>query len=128
MGLRIIELLVRLAILIMAGIIVPAFKRWLDTKAENEKFERIRQVAETAVYAAEQLMHNVDPDGTERYNFVVSAILATKDKIGINLTDDEIKTIIEAAVQELNVLKYGYLTDLEVDMIEGEAGETGEDE
>ena len=52
MKLEIATLIIRLAIAIMTGICIPAFKHWLDVKAENEKFAQIRQTAETAVYAA----------------------------------------------------------------------------
>ena len=111
MLLEIITLGTRLAIAVVCCIVAPVVKHWIETQTQNEKFERVKQAAETAVYAAEQLMQKADPTGKERYNFAVSAILAASDKAGIKLTDDEIKSIIEAAVQELNIVKHGwYLT------------------
>ena len=46
MKVEIITLIIRLAIAIMTGICIPAFKHWLDTKTENEKFAQIRQTAD----------------------------------------------------------------------------------
>lgn len=104
---EIITLCIRLAIAVMCGIIAPLVKRWLEAKAENAKMDRIKQAAETAVYAAEQMLKSADPDGTQRYDFAVRAIVAASHKIGITLTPDEIKMIIEAAVQEINIYKGG---------------------
>ena len=35
MKLEIITLIIRLAIAVMTGLCIPAFKHWLDVKAEN---------------------------------------------------------------------------------------------
>ena len=40
MAMEIAKLLLQIAILVMAGIVVPAFKRWLKTKADNEAMEK----------------------------------------------------------------------------------------
>lgn len=108
MILEILTLLTRLAIAVVCWVVAPVVKHWIETQTENEKIERIKQAAETAAYAAEQLMCQADPTGTKRYNFVVSAVLAASEKVGIKLSEDEIKTIIEAAVQELNIVKHGW--------------------
>jgi hypothetical protein len=99
---EIITLAIRLAIAIMTGICIPAFKHWLDTKTENEKLKQIRDTAETAVYAAEQLMKKTDPDGEERRKYAHKLIAATAMRLGVALTDNEIDSMIQAAVKELN--------------------------
>ena len=104
---EIITLCVRLAIAIMCGIILPVVRHWIEMQTMNAKYERIRQAAETAVYAAEQMLRKADPDGTQRYNFAVSAIIMASEKVGIKLTEKEIESIIEAAVKELNIMQYG---------------------
>ena len=102
MKVEIITLIIRLAIAVMTGICIPAFKHWLDVKAENEKFAQIRQTAETAVYAAEQLMRKTDPTGEERRKYAHRLISMTANRLGVALTDGEIDSLIQAAVKELN--------------------------
>ena len=115
MKLEIINLIIRLAIAIMTGICIPAFKHWLDVKAENEKFAQIRQTAETAVYAAEQLMRKTDPTGEERRKYAHRLINMTAMRLGIALTDDEIDSMIQAAVKELNFFTHEEITDASMD-------------
>lgn len=102
MKIEIITLVIRFAIAVMTGICIPAFKRWLDTKTENEKLMQIRQTAETAVYAAEQLMREKDPTGEHRRKYAHKLVAMTALRLGVTLTDNEIDSMIQAAVQELN--------------------------
>ncbi len=113
MKLEIATLIIRLAIAVMTGICIPAFKHWLDVKAENEKFAQIRQTAETAVYAAEQLMRKTDPTGEERRKYAHKLIAATAMRLGVALTDHEIDSLIQAAVQELNFFTHEEIADAE---------------
>lgn len=104
---EIISLLIRLAIAVVVGILAPACKKFINTKTENEQRERIRQVAETAVYAAEQIHKYVekdDPDGTKRWGFAHDAIERAAYKMGIALSNKEIDTYIQAAVLEVNLI------------------------
>ena len=102
MKVEIITLVIRLAIAVMTGICIPAFRHWLKAKTENEKYEQIRQTAETAVYAAEQLMRKTDPTGEDRRKYAHKLISMTAMRLGVALTDDEIDSMIQAAVKELN--------------------------
>ena len=113
MKLEIITLIIRLAIAIMTGICIPAFKHWLDVKAENEKFAQIRQTAETAVYAAEQLMRKTDPTGEQRRKYAHKLIATTAMRLGVALTDNEIDSMIQAAVKELNFFTHEEIADAE---------------
>lgn len=105
MAVEIITLALRLAIVVFAGILVPAFKKWIDTKTENAKMQQIKDAASTAVAAAEQI-YNIaeksDPDGVLRRKFAKNAVKRTAFNLGIVLTDRQITEIIHAAVQELN--------------------------
>lgn len=111
MKLEIATLIIRLAIAVMTGICIPAFKHWLDVKAENEKLQQIRQTAETAVYAAEQLMRKTDPTGEERRKYAHRLISMTANRLGVALTDGEIDSLIQAAVKELNFFTHEEITD-----------------
>ena len=111
MKVEIITLIIRLAIAVMTGICIPAFKHWLDVKVENEKLQQIRQTAETAVYAAEQLMRKTDPTGEERRKYAHRLISMTANRLGVALTDGEIDSLIQAAVKELNFFTHEEITD-----------------
>ena len=111
MKLEIATLIIRLAIAIMTGICIPAFRHWLKAKTENEKYEQIRQTAETAVYAAEQLMRKTDPDGEERRKYAHRLISMTATRLGVALTDNEIDSLIQAAVKELNFFTHEEIAD-----------------
>lgn len=111
MKIEIITLIIRLAIAVMTGICIPAFKHWLDVKAENEKLQQIRQTAETAVYAAEQLMKKTDPTGEERRKYAHRLISMTANRLGVALTDGEIDSMIQAAVKELNFFTHEEIAD-----------------
>lgn len=102
---EIVTLALRLAIVVMCGIIVPCFKKWLDAKTENEKMERIKDAARTAVAAAEQLYNiaeKTDPDGTTRRKFAENAVKRIAYETGVALCDREVEEIVHAAVEELN--------------------------
>ena len=115
MKVEIITLIIRLAIAVMTGICIPAFKHWLDVKAENEKLQQIRQTAETAVYAAEQLMRKTDPTGEERRKYAHRLISMTAARLGVALTDNEIDSMIQAAVKELNFYTHQEVADAGMD-------------
>jgi len=102
MKLEIATLIIRLAIAIMTGICIPAFRHWLKAKTENEKYDQIKRTAETAVYAAEQLLKKTDPDGEERRKYAHRLIAMAAMRLGVALTDNEIDAMIQAAVKELN--------------------------
>lgn len=98
--------IIRAVTLIIAGIIIPAARKWLVAKTDNEKLERVKAWARTAVAAAEQMHRKYDdPHGTKRKKYATEAILMMGDKCGIHLTKKEIETMIEAAVQEINLIE-----------------------
>ena len=112
MKLEIITLLLRLAIVVITCVIAPTVKHWLETSTENAKMESIREAAWSAVYAAEQLyntMEHADPSGEIRRKYAARAVSIAAARAGIALTDSDIDSIIQAAVQELNLVKHGGL-------------------
>lgn len=103
---EVITLLIRVAILVITGLIIPALKKWIDAKSENETISIIKEWACTAVWAAEQLHKKVehdDPDGTLRRKYAYEAINRMAFKLGVALTSDEIYAMIESAVYGLNL-------------------------
>ena len=78
MKMEILELLIRLAVLVMAGIVIPAFRRWLNARTDNERLNKIRSWVYDAVYAAEQIYNHtekLDPDGSKRKKYVHNAVM-----------------------------------------------------
>lgn len=105
MALEIVELLIRLAVLVMAGIVIPAFRNWLEEKTENEKLTKIRTWVYEAVDAAEQIYNHaekLDPDGSIRKKYVRNTVMKICLNSGIAITEKELDTLIEAAVGTLN--------------------------
>ena len=112
MKLEIITLLLRLAIVVITCVIAPTVKHWLETSTENAKMESIREAAWSAVYAAEQLYNTIehaDPSGEIRRKYAARAVSFAAARAGIALTDSDIDNIVQAAVQELNLVKHGGL-------------------
>ena len=123
MKLEIITLLLRLAIVVITCVIAPTVKHWLETSTENAKMESIREAAWSAVYAAEQLyntMEHADPSGEIRRKYAARAASMAAARAGIALTDSDIDNIVQAAVQELNLVKHGGL----LPKLEGELNES----
>ena len=123
MKLEIITLLLRLAIVVITCVIAPTVKHWLETSTENAKMESIREAAWSAVYAAEQLYNTVeraDPSGEIRRKYAARAVSIAAARAGIALTDSDIDNIVQAAVQELNLVKHGGL----LPKLEGELNES----
>jgi len=87
--LLIVEFLIRLIVIVA---IPYAYKLM-------EKYN-LEKTIKNAVWAAEQLLKEVDPDGSKRKEYVKRYIL---DKFKID--EEELEVLIEAAVKELNIIQ-----------------------
>lgn len=106
---EIITILLRFAVAVFIAFVIPAVKKWMKIKIENEKLGQIQEWARSAVYAAEQAYKQykaTDPDGTKRKEYARVAIMAVSSRLGLELTDKEINTLIEAAVNEINAFRH----------------------
>lgn len=115
MNTEILTLVVRLFVAVIVTFVLPAVKRWIEQKTENEKFAQLAGIAETAVAAAEQLYYRTDPDGEDRRKYAHHLIAVAAGRLGLALTDKEIDSMLQAAVQELNLMKYGYIAEAKED-------------
>lgn len=105
MKLEIVELILRAVVLFMAGFVIPAFREWLKTRTENEQMEKVRTWVYSAVYAAEQIYNHakqMDPGGDLRKKYVHNTVMRICANSGIKISEDELDTLIEAAVSTLN--------------------------
>lgn len=105
MKLEIITTIIRVAIVILTGLVVPAIRKWLNAKTNDEAMSEVKQWAYTVVWAAEQIHNKAkkdDPTGTLRREYAHEAIERMGLKLGLVLSSDEIEAMIECAVHELN--------------------------
>ena len=103
---EIITTVIRLGILLVTGFIAPAFKVWLQQKAEDSKLERIKEWGRMAVSTAEQAYKDyarTDPHGTERKRLAKRILAGALDRAKITLSDSELNAVIESAVTDLNL-------------------------
>lgn len=91
---------IKLFVMILAAVITRYVVPWLKAKTENETMQTLIDWASQAVLATEQIYGS--GDGETKKRVVVEFIQKVLAQKGISLTDDEIDTIIEAAVKEMN--------------------------
>ena len=106
---EIVTIALRLVVAILIAVVIPVVKAWMESKIENEKLYQISEWARSAVYAAEQVYKQyktIDPDGEKRKHYARVAIMTVSSRLGLELTDKEINTLIEAAVQEVNAFRH----------------------
>lgn len=105
MKMALLELLTRIAVVVIIGIILPEIRRLLAVQTQNAKYKQIQEWALQAVKAAEQIHNKAkknDPTGEIRREYARKAILRICYRLGVALTDEDIRALIEAAVNEVN--------------------------
>jgi len=111
MNMEFAVLIVRVVVAGLACFIIPEVKRWLRTKTENTKLNRVKDWAYTAVSSAEQWYckkhPGTDPTGDKRREYARNTIYDICRKYDVDLSMQEIDALIEAAVNEMNILKSG---------------------
>lgn len=95
-----ISIIGKLIAAVFVGVVTylaPKIKKWLETHASKTDQEHIKILVTSFAEAAEQLLHDDDPDGTKRMNYVKNQLTA----LGIGITADVV-SMIEGAVWEIN--------------------------
>lgn len=85
---------------IVAGAIIyliPKIKDWIEVHTTKTSQQTIEILIRSFVQAAEQLLHDDDPNGEKRMDYVKNAL----NSLGIEITK-EVVSIIEGAVWEVN--------------------------
>lgn len=95
--LQIVQLIVIIIFGLCGAYIIPAIRQNVNT----DKFELIVKWVNIAVAAAEQVVEGKGM-GAEKKAQVVEFIKAKLDELGIEISDDDLDAIIEAAVNALN--------------------------
>lgn len=92
---QVILAVIGLAGAILTGVVIP----YIRVKTTKEQRESAYIIIQSAVWAADQLLKNVDPSGHRRNEYVMSYI----EGLGLGLTEKDINMLIESAVHELNL-------------------------
>lgn len=94
-----LKLLIMVTVLVLTRFVVP----WLKAKTENETMQAVLDWTVQAVLAAEQA-HQAQT-GAERKYIVTEFIKNILIQKNISLSDEELNTLIEAAVMQMNANK-----------------------
>lgn len=101
-AMEILTLIVRLAVVVIIGILVPRLRTFLRDK-------QIDGAVQKAVYTAQQLLY--EEPGKDRKKFAVNMATELLEKIGLKIDDGQLSALIEAAVLEMNIAKGKYQYD-----------------
>ena len=102
---ELMKLTVQIVTLVITAFIAPALMSWLNQKAEDAQLDRVKGWALKVVKAAEQVYKDYeksDPDGVKRRSYARRVLKRACQRCKICLTDEDIETLIEAAVHEIN--------------------------
>ena len=91
---KILQVILSIVSIIITGILIPFIK----SKVAKDKIDKAMTITAIAVKAAEQI-YRESGQGKEKKDSVRRYL----EKSKIKLTDEEIDTLIEAAVKELNL-------------------------
>ncbi len=94
-----LKLLIMVTVLVLTRFVVP----WLKAKTSNETMQAVLDWTMQAVLAAEQA-HQAQT-GAERKYIVTEFIKQIMIQKNISLSDEELNTLIEAAVMQMNANK-----------------------
>lgn len=94
-----LKLLIMVTVLVLTRFVVP----WLKAKTSNETMQAVLDWTMQAVLAAEQA-HQAQT-GAERKYIVTEFIKRILIQKNISLSDEELNTLIEAAVMQMNANK-----------------------
>ena len=102
------SLMILKAVLILVIVLVSVLGKkylipWIATAVNNSKYKWIADMANIAVKAAEQTM--ADKLGTDRKTVVVKFLKQLLLAKKISISDEELDSIIEAAVYAMNLAK-----------------------
>ena len=94
-----LKLLIMVTMLVLTRFVVP----WIKAKTENETMQAVLDWTVQAVLAAEQA-HQAQT-GAERKYIVTEFIKSILIQKNISMSDEELNTLIEAAVMQMNANK-----------------------
>ena len=98
---EILKLVVMAGVAIVAVLVRRDLLPFIQSKATAEQYQTAREMAEMFVYMAQQVFG--DKPGKERKQIVKDALTNALHEAGINLSDQFVDDMIEAAVKGLRI-------------------------
>ena len=95
--LTITRCIVAIVAALISAYVIPYIKRL----SQKEEYQRIVEMIETAVYAAEQTIKG-DGKGKEKKEIVVQYACEWLNQHGISISEEQLDALIECAVYNLN--------------------------
>lgn len=86
---------------IVVMVVAPFVAKYFREKSESEKFNRILEYSRIAVEMAEK--YYKEYGGEEKYFYASSWLANRASKIGIKLTDEEIRGLIESTLKHIEI-------------------------
>lgn len=93
----IMKIVLSICIIIISTFVVP----YLKSLSDNVRWQKFVNMVCDAVEAAEQLIKEPG-SGVKKKEMVIAFIKKYLDEAGINVTDEELNILIEAAVKRMN--------------------------
>lgn len=93
--------IIRLVIMILCGVITTFIVPYIKSKIGTEKLTQIMSWVDIFVRAAEQIVEG-SGKGEEKLTLVTTWVKEKAATLGVTLTDDDIRVLIEDAVNVLN--------------------------
>lgn len=116
--------LLKFVVMFVMAILVYVIRRnlvpFIQSKMTEDQLKTAQEMAKMFVYMADQAFG--DKSGQERKQIVKDALQEALKNAGINMTDQFIDDMIEAAVEGMKIAESGGVLELEA--VEGETMET----
>lgn len=116
--------LLKFVVMFVMAILVYVIRRnlvpFIQSKMTEDQLKTAQEMAKMFVYMADQAFG--DKSGQERKQIVKGALQEALKNAGINMTDQFIDDMIEAAVKGMKIAESGGVLELEA--VEGETMET----
>lgn len=100
-----LSIIIQISAIVLLPIIIKAIKTYmnnLEAQMGKANYEKYVEITKNIVYAVEQLYPEIL--GKDKYKYAVYAI---NEKLGNTLTEQEMNTLIEAAVAQINLVSKG---------------------
>ena len=100
-----LSIIIQIAAIVLLPIIIKMFKTYmnnLEVQMGKTNYEKYVSIVKNIVYAVEQLYPELL--GKDKYKYAVYTI---NEKLGNTLTEQEMNTLIEAAVAQINLMSKG---------------------
>lgn len=101
----VVRIVVFAVFLFLCKYVIPVFVMWLKSRITENQYTLLVAVINSAVHALEQEFKGATGQGATKKEQVTVYVKAYCEKHKIDITDEQISTLIEAAVYGMNKAK-----------------------